>query len=179
MAIAQGNVVEVVQRPWKNKVFYSLKLANDGQLYGFGPTNPMTRTGDRVLFEWTNNERGYPTADPSSLKVEKAETHTSTAAPARAVVSMGKDDYWSRKEARDIENDKLRALGASRNTAIAWIDFLVKAEAVKLPAKQADREEALNALLDDYTRTFMGLEKEEPGSDEPVTPKESNDGEWN
>lgn len=183
MAIATGFISEVVQRPWKNKVFYSLRLVNDSNLYGFGPTNPMARNGDEAMFEWSMNDKGYPTADATTLKIKKGTTHTVTGATVRASSAMGKDDYWSRKETRDVENDKLRAVGASRNTAIAWVELLLKAEALKLPAKASDREAALNALLDETTARFMGVEAEKAatdgGSDIPVTPAPDGDGEWN
>lgn len=66
----------------------------------------------------------------------------------------GKDDYWARKEERDVEVQKAIQYQASRNAAIATLDILLKAEAVKLPAKQADKYDAALALLDTLTERF-------------------------
>ena len=68
---------------------------------------------------------------------------------------MSKDDYWARKEERDIETQKKIQYQASRNTAIAALDVLLKAEAVKLPAKQADKYDAALALIDELTEHFQ------------------------
>lgn len=67
----------------------------------------------------------------------------------------GKDTYWADKEKRDIITQKAIQFQASRNSAIAALDVLLKVEAVKLPAKQADKYDAALALLDELTARFQ------------------------
>lgn len=174
-----GIVDKVLTKAWNGKTFYSLALVND-KIYGFGMFKPSANVGDTVSFEAKENAKGYMEADKTTLKVTKGESKVVSGGSVRASSMMGKDDYWSRKEARDIENDKLRTIGASRNTAIAWVDLLIKAEALKLPTKVSEREDALALLLDEYTNRFMGVEPKtaaEAGSDEPEAPAAAEE-EW-
>lgn len=67
---------------------------------------------------------------------------------------MSKDDYWSRKEERDLEVQKAIQYQASRNAAIAVLDVMLKAGAVKLPSKQADQYDAVLAVVDEITAHF-------------------------
>lgn len=66
----------------------------------------------------------------------------------------GKDDYWARKEERDVDVQKAIQYQASRNAAIAALDSMLTVEAVKLPAKQADKYDAYLALLEELTDHF-------------------------
>ena len=172
-----GIVSKVLTKAWNGKTFYSLALVND-KIYGFGMKNPKANPGDTVAFESTVNAKGYPEGDFNTLKVTKGEPAVVSGGSVGASRAMGKDDYWTRKEARDVENDKLRTIGAGRNTAIAWIDLLLKNEVIKLPAKAADREKALNAILADYTLKFAGKDEPAPATEpeeaqeEPATQEE-------
>lgn len=67
---------------------------------------------------------------------------------------ISKDDYWSRKEERDIVVQQHIQYQASRNAAIAALESMLRVEAVKLPAKQADKYDAYLALLDTLTEQF-------------------------
>lgn len=69
---------------------------------------------------------------------------------------LSKDDYWSRKEERDLVVQQNIQFQASRNAAIAALDSMLKVEAVKLPAKQADKYDAYLELLDTLTERFNG-----------------------
>jgi hypothetical protein len=162
----EGVVKRVFTKNWQDKTFYSLALTNQEGLFGFGPTNPNAHPGDKVTFVSKTNAKGYLEAEKGTLKVTKGVEEVRSndsvgAVGASAVPSsyVSKDTYWANKEARDVINDSKRELGASRNTAIAFIDLLVKHEAIKLPAG-AKREGFLVALLEDYTATFMGIEKD-------------------
>lgn len=156
MSLHSGYVRDIPTRDWQGKTFWSVKLSN-GDLIGFGPKRPNCEVNDYVEVVANKNDKGYLQAKPGDIKV--------TAAPADNSVSKGasassyvdpKEKYWLDKGVRDAIQDELRAVGASRNTAIEWIKFLVTQGAVPLPKKQADLEEALNLLLDDYTKKFRG-----------------------
>ena len=168
----QGMVTSVAERPWNGKVLYNLRL-NDGKVYGFGTTRPQVNSGDQVEFEATE-KNGYMNAKNGTLRVvRKGSEQTVQGTPAAQVSyaaseGAGKNRYWENKEARDLLNDKLRNVGAARNTAIAFIDVLVKAGALKLPAKEAGKQEALTALLheltDLFTKTDSVMPKTAPAS---------------
>lgn len=178
-----GIVSKVFTRPFGNKTMYSLGLVND-KIYGFGGHNPNAQTGDTVEFEAAQNAKGYWTADKDTLKVTKGTAKTVSGASTGATAAAGGTGYWDRKETRDLANDRARELGASRNTAIEWVKFLANVEALKLPATQSKKEDALNSYLDDYTAKFMGSKNEkEPAAAvkavEAVVEDQEADGTWN
>jgi hypothetical protein len=163
----QGIIREIRTRPWNNKTMYTLVLVNDNQFYGLGTFKPQANLGDFVEFQAAKNEKGYWQADKDTLKVITSPEGAVVGTPATQVQSQttasyrpaGKSqdekDFWGKKEKREIRNDDLRSLGAARNTAIEWVKFLVEKEAIPVVTKAAGREEALNAVLDDYTKKFM------------------------
>lgn len=156
-----GFVTGFIEKPWNGKNFYSLKL-DDGNLYGFGTYRPAADVGDKVSFDATRKPNGYYEAIKGTLKIEKVPEGSAQNVPAAVVAgkSKGSDEFWSNKEKREVKNDELRQLGASRNTAIEWIKVKLQAEALKLPAKAADKEKALDALLQETVDLFMGKVKE-------------------
>lgn len=125
----------------------AFNLVVDGESYGYGFERPGFGVGTPVSFTFSMNGK-WRNVDKGSVKVLDS-------APAPKVVNgvgavKGKDDYWSRKETRDVENDKKREYGATRNSAIAVVDLLLKYEAVKIPAK-GDKVEFILALVEDVT----------------------------
>jgi len=140
--------------------FWSVALAGQDGFHGFGPKKPKIKKGDKVTFMSEENDRGFLQADVDTLEVTpgKEEVRSNSSSGAVANDSKAKGGYWDEKAARDVVNDEKREIGASRNTAIEWIKFLLANEALpKMPAA-AKREEYLNSLLDDYMNKFRGLE---------------------
>jgi hypothetical protein len=70
---------------------------------------------------------------------------------------MSKDDYWKLKDEKDEGKQATIQYQASRNSAIALLDVLVKNNLVKLPpeSKMADRYDATLALLETLTAKFQ------------------------
>jgi hypothetical protein len=158
--IEQGTVKKVLTKNWQDKTLYSLILNESEKIFGLGTFRLKAKPGDFVKFEYSVNKNGYPDANTKTLEVteNKEAIHTEVSAKAAGRASgLSKDDYWNRKEARDLRQDELREIGATRNTAVEWIKFLMEKEALKLPTKMADREQALNALLNDYIDRFRGI----------------------
>ena len=178
--MVNGIVTKAFTKPWGDKVFHSLGL-NDGKIYGFGTYMPQAKEGDTVEFEAKQNQKGYWEAIKGTLKVTKGVVSEATGVPAGVVVRSGKTpqekDFWAKKEEREVKNDHLRSLGACRNTAIAFIQTLAQAGALKLPAKEANRQEALEKLLELYTQQFMGADAPVPATppeEIQVTPVEAS-----
>lgn len=140
-----SGVVTYVNGP-NNYGFFNIKLEGHDKPYSFGKEKPKCDKGDLVEFEYKVNEKGYPNAVVRTLKLvsgqaEKEVPHTApTTQPTKAAVSTGpmsKDDYWRRKEERDLAKeakfDSQREVTqneirhqAARNAAIEFLDMVFK-----------------------------------------------------
>jgi hypothetical protein len=161
-----GVLGKIFGKPYNGKTLYSLKLENDSKWYGLGTKNPDIAPGSIVEFEAKTNPKGFTDVLTPTLVVVRGPQQTvSTGSTVAQVASNGhngsgrngflsKDSYWDRKEARDLKQDELREIGATRNTAIEWIKLLLDKEAIKLPTKIADKEAFLQKLLQDYVERF-------------------------
>ena len=151
--MVKGLVYKVFSRQAGRGTAYSIKLDGDAEYYGTGFKSPGNIEGKYVTFEAGKNAKGYWEVDLSSLRV--METDAKVAAKEVGDV-LTKDTYWNRKEERDVLNDKLRNVGASTNTAIAFVELLLKAEAIQIPTKKPDREKAIAELVSYYAAKFRG-----------------------
>lgn len=162
MSQVQGVIGKVNARQFQGKNFYSFALNGQEGWYGAGMKRPPNE-GTSVKFLSKKNSKGYLEVDGGIEIVTDGE-----AAPAGSAKSFrgtngqrtsggsgtNSSAYWDRKETRDIRNDELRELGATRNTALTLIELLLKNEAIKLPAA-AKREEFMLELLEKYTKHLM------------------------
>ena len=164
--IVKGVVYKVFDREVNTKrgkaKAYSIKLDGDDNYYGVGFTNPNLTAGDYVSFDAGKNAQDYWQADPKSIR--KMDREPTEARTNVASVVKGKDDYWNRKEARDLENDHKRNVGASLNTAIDFVELLLKAEAIQIPTKKSDREKIMSDLVIYYANKFRNLNLEPEAS---------------
>jgi hypothetical protein len=174
-------------RTFKNSKYYSIKL-ND-IYYSVGSKQPP-EAGTLVEFEAEKNDKGYWNVTKAGLTVVKAEAPSQSVATravaAAAVSPMSKDDYWRRKEERDlakedewIAKDKRIELQSCRNSAIELVKLLITpiqtAEGpvaiVKLPGK-AKQVEFVEKLVDEYTSKFVSennkKNEEIPNAEVPV-----------
>lgn len=162
-----GVVQRHLTKQWGTKTFYSLTLSGVDGIFNLGVTHPP-EVGTSVSFDAKTNARGYLEINPKTLQVRTdgvAETASVVKASGKSVAEKG---YWERKEERDLRNDQQREVGASRNTAIALIDLMLRHEAVPLPKTQAKKEEFLLNLVDHYVAKLMGK-----GLHVPETPTEN------
>lgn len=178
----QGVIGRVFEKQWNGKTFWSFALNGQDGLVGLGMKRPPA-VGTSVKFNEKKNAKGYLEVDGSIEVVKDGEAtpaqNIGTIAKVASAGAGGGAAYWDRKEARDLANDSARELGASRNTAIAIIDMMVKAEAIKLPAPVAKREEFLWGVLNKYTDKLMGKDGETHSESEENVKEEVKEGEWN
>lgn len=174
--MVSGVIQKINDRQFGNKTFYSLALSGQDGWYGTGPKRPPA-IGTSVKFNEKTNNKGYKEVDGSIEIISDGQSGStgsvaSTATKIASTGGTGQSAYWDRKEARDITNDSARELGASRNTAIAFIDLAIKNEVIKLPAA-AKREEFLWTLLNKYTDRLMGKTSDR-ASPEDITSESTN-----
>lgn len=175
MADKIRGTIQMVPKPREFKkgdkitLYYSIKV-ND-VYYSVGSKRPP-EAGTLVEFMAEQNAKGYWDALKDSLTVIQSQTPTnnvSTAAVAAAANStMSKDDYWKRKEDRDLEKDLTIQLQSCRNSAIEFVKLLctplpmedkdgnIKTlPALKLPAAVNKREQVLFEAVKKYTQEFV------------------------
>lgn len=170
----QGMVQRITSRQAGGKTWYSTQV--EGAWYGLGLASPKFKEGDQIEFENKVNAKGFNDAIGATIKVLSQPTNVVTQGkPAAAVGSNGQSGYWDRKEQRDLKQDELRELGATRNTAIDFINLLLTKEALKLPTKIADREDFLKALLNDYVDYFRGFHRPTLDKVEAIINKPENE----
>lgn len=144
----------VVQKITKNGPAYNIKV--DEQWYGCGFNKPAFTEGTMLKFEVIQKGK-WVNVDQDSLEVlgeAPLPEKKKTVAYSSQTSNSGKDDYWTRKEERDLKNDLDRHIGATRNTAIAFVDLLVRNEALKLPAAKDAKADALFQAVEYYASLF-------------------------
>jgi hypothetical protein len=169
--MVEGVIGRINEKQWKpGKFFYSFTLRGQDGWYTTGTKRPPEE-GVSVRFEYKTNAKGYKDVDGSiEIRTDGPVESTPSVNKFQKLVERGGSStgasgaYWDRKEARDVHNDELREVGASRNTAISIIDLMIKHEVVKLPAP-AKREEFIWTLIDRYTDKLRGKGQAEEASE--------------
>jgi len=140
MATTKGVVSKLITREWKDKTFYSVGLEGEKGFISLGTSRGGIAEGDYVEIEWEENAKGYKDAVKGGVKkLEKPKNQ-----PAAAKAGGGGQP----KDEGSIQYQ------SSRKDAIAYVQTVIAAGAVKLPAKEADKLAALDALVDLYTAKF-------------------------
>jgi hypothetical protein len=85
---------------------------------------------------------------------------------------MSKDDYWKRREERDLETQKRIQLQSARNSAIAAAEVIVNTGAIKLPAQQNKKYDSVLSLIDEITAKYYNDTVELYVADGAQVPKE-------
>lgn len=173
---AQITVNRITERPGQYGTMYSFQ-GNDGNWYSLGKKAPPPQ-GSLVDVEFEIDAKGYnkvknvlvkQAGSPQGLSnvasiTRPAPSSGATSYARPAVAANAKDDYWNRKEERDIETQKRIELQSCRNSALALIDAMIKTESLpKLPA-QAKREAFLIELLSRYTQQFIAENAGKPAT---------------
>lgn len=171
----KGVVSKVSNKQWQNKTFWSFQLSGDRTFYSTG-TNAPPGEGVYIEFDDVVNGKGYHDAKNVTIAAPaSAPTGVGNVARATSNSSLSKDDYWTRKEERDLNVQKRIEIQSCRNSAIALIDVLVKNEAfLKLPA-QAKREAFLFELVNKYTADFVRLNDGTPAETLGVSQERGGD----
>jgi hypothetical protein len=151
MATIKGTCTKI----HKNGKFYSVLV--DDVWYGTGTNRAECEEGNMIQFDAEKNGK-YWNADLDTLEILGKGTpkpaYKAKATGGRVEAFAGKDDYWKKKEERDVGNDRAREIGAGRNTAIAFVELLLKTDSLKLPSVPAKKADALFEAVEYYREKF-------------------------
>lgn len=167
--MVKGVVYKVFSRQAGKGTAYSIKLDGDENYYGCGFKSPGNLDGKYVSFEAGKNAKGYWEADLKTLTVMDNVPSVAN----KSVSANSKDAYWSGREERDLVNDRQRHVGASVNTAIAFVELLTKVDAIKQAKSQSDRADILFDMVVYYAGKFQKLAEGEESKPEPASAAEA------
>ena len=173
----RGVVSKVSSNQFNGKTLWSLRLQGDNNYYNTGERVPPVTEGASIEFDTKLSPSGKHSVLIESIRPWE-NGNIMQAVPANTVRKSAdpKESYWADKELRDKRNDLLRELGATRNTAIAFIKLLTDTGSLKLPAAEAKREAVLWEALDHYTKKLMGVD--EAPAEEAVKTTAQEETEW-
>lgn len=174
----KGTVSRVSWNEWKGKKLWSFSLEGRDEYFNTGIKKPPVQEGDYIEFQADDSGNGRYRVDVDSISAadpdEDVEQPTKKGSVRNVIrrtkPTMSKDDYWNRKEERDIEVQRRIEIQSCRNSALQLVSLLFSSESVKLPAA-AKREEFITTLIDKYTAAFIvqnqGGVKYEPVVEQP------------
>jgi hypothetical protein len=160
MAKVTGKVFRVFEKEWPSKFpgkkgnkTYSIKLEDD-PIYYRTPKEKyeglrfagIAEPGNMVTFDAEPINEASAQINGAVTLVEQPK-----ATPAAAGGNAGLAQTLNLGGARDASIQ----YQSSRKDALEFVGLIVKAEAVKLPAKPADKLQALEALVDHYTAIYL------------------------
>jgi hypothetical protein len=156
---------------WKNKKLWSFKVENDDSWYNCGENRPDIEKGATIEFSYEdgakpnnrfvtrgsvrllsspNTGQVAPSVGPSN----GGNTHASSAG------TLSKDDYWKRREEREVEKGDDIHLLACRNSAIALVGHMLGREGV-VTIPKSNAQAAVLGLVHDLTERFFNETIEE------------------
>lgn len=191
----QGVIGRIYAKEFGGKNLYSFQLQGDRTYYRLGERKPSAAVeGASVEFDVEPRGNNLIAKNLRSWVgggVAEAPSARNVAAMATGPAFVGrggrgdpKDDYWKKREERDVETQKRIEIQSCRNSAIAFMAMAVQAGAIKLPTKQADQEAVLFEAVQKYTKEFLAAntpEKPDVAAEvaEEIKALEDNEGEWN
>ena len=144
----------VVER--KNERKGATNVCIDGVWYGLGFNKvPEFSEGDTIQFVVVQNGK-YLNAEEGSVEVvaQGEAPQPKSTSSNRQGNSSAREDYWERKELRDLETQNEIRWQASRNAAIEFASSAVAHGAFKLGATSAKAYDQYRQLVSDLTEEF-------------------------
>ena len=163
MSVVVGQVQAVSQRG------NATNIQVNGQWFGCGFNGVPCKKGDQVQFDVVQNGQ-YANCKVETMQIlgaaqpqaqyQQPASNTKPAYKAYSgprnnnTVAASKDDYWTKKEERDVVTQTVIQLQASRNAAIAVCSSALAAGILPVPAKKADAFDAFLAAVDEVTQRY-------------------------
>lgn len=174
----QGVVARISDFPFNGKTLWSFTLRGDQTFYRLGEKKPSFKEGDSVQFDAEQKGKGVQAKNVVPWVGSQVTVGTSASTVARTVSGPAtSNEYWSNRETRDIEVQKRIELQSCRNSAIELVRLLIGSgiEAVKLPAKQADKAQVVEELVAHYTEVFRNENKSGKAGVQETVPEAAED----
>lgn len=175
-----GVVQKVNANPWKTKTLHSFTLRGTQGFFNTGEKALSLIEGQSVEFQAEQGKRaGNFDVDFNSIKVIQAVAGPSQPATSasnvaqrpggavRSAAIMSKDDYWQRREERDVETQKRIELQSCRNSAVALAAVVYDNAPSSLPVED---------FVQEWTLKFLALNAGQIPV--PSTQTQAPDGEW-
>lgn len=147
MGQVTGTVKFFNEKPWNNKILYSVKLQGDNNLYRLGEDAMGLAEGvaAHITFD-TKEKNGQKTYHITAVDVQQKQQRAAPGAPANSGGGGG-----------GVDRNASIVYQSSRKDALQFLALLIGQDIVKLPAKTKvqEREVAVNGLLDKYTAQFV------------------------
>lgn len=206
----KGIVRYINEKEWDDRrsgetiMLYSFKLDGDDDYYRTGQTKPEFEEGQSIAFEVDNkNNVDLETVEVLEAEVKKAPKATGRPAKSGGFSKNasgsagGRDEYWAKKEARDLEKDARyqkvdiprMTFCTSQDAAVSLVtaalqhDCLPKIGTVSKTARLSALLAYVDEITDRFFRQRMGAatevseetETEEEGSDDNDTKERLDD----
>ena len=139
----------------------SIQLDNNAW-YGAGFDAAKLTFVEGNTIQFTLTEKGaYKNIDLKSVEITEASTATSNMTPAPSTpaavktnVSVGRDDYWKKKEDEDkVKSKEIRYL-ACLSRATATVDLLISQGALSLGSTAKKKVEVVDGAIEAYTQKY-------------------------
>lgn len=176
----KGTVQAISAKEFNGTLLFSAKIGENW--VGFGSDKPTFNKGDLIEVDVTTNNRGRLVAVKDTVK--PITQGTQVIEGSKPWAKNAKDDYWTRKEERDILTQSVIQLQSSRNSAIAMASLLLQAGAIPGYDKAAEKKkmDILVSLVDDLTDRFEETsdarrhgKPEKASNDEVASPDDSEE----
>jgi hypothetical protein len=156
----RGVVQRTFEKEFNNKLLHSFTIKGQDGFFGCGTRRPPVEAGKSYEFEFSVDPKGRKNVNLNTLR--PWESGEAISAPNVGSMvgknpnkSGGSEKFWEEKAAREIRNDGLRELGATRNTALTLVTLMLSNGAIKLPTKEANKEEVIYKLFEHYTAELL------------------------
>lgn len=153
-----GVVRSIKGNPWQNKTLWSFQLDSDRTFYNLGEVKPNFSEGQTVSFDGEAGKRqgtfnvkagSVQVLDAAVVKPTEYSMAAATGGAKRTESFIGKDAYWSNREAKDEVTQKRIEIQAARNAAIAL-----------LAALNGDDPADVDSFLKEWTDKFLADNEE-------------------
>lgn len=153
MSNSISGVVQVVsEKATARSKLYSLKV-NDAW-YSNNFDKPKCKKGDMISFEYDETQYGNSIIKDSIIVME-SKVYTAPATGSAGSSAVNKDQYWSNKEAQDVERQRMINHQSARNAAIETVALALQNGAISLGAAKAKMFDNMMNYIDEITSKYF------------------------
>lgn len=150
-----GVVEKITSKQLSSGTYYSFVM-DDAEWYRTNKDKPPFVEGSTVTFTFDDGRYGKQVDLPSIVVAEGAPKETPKAKKSFSG-GGGKDQYWTDREARDLDTQKRISYQAAANTAIALVGLGLNTGVISLPKskKESEKLALLKGIVEDQTKELF------------------------